>query len=1204
MPNQFVHLHVHTEYSILDGASKLDDLIAAAVADNQPALGITDHGNMYGVLDFYRKCKKAGIKPIIGTEAYMAKESRHERPPRRGKVDDDYGGETDSGDKVLYHITLLAADNVGYKNLIQVSSKAFLDGYYYKPRCDWEILSEHSKGIIATTGCLGGQVPQALLRGRYDDALQRAARFQDIFGRDNFFVELQDHGIPEQHQIQSQLLEIAEKLKAPLLATNDSHYTNREDSEAHDALLCVQTGSRIDQEDRFKFYADEFYLKTSVEMRKLFKDLEIACDNTLSLAERCDLTIEFGNPQLPHFPLPDKFKDDRDYLEHLTFTGAKKRWGDPIPQKAKDRLAYELKVINDMGFASYFLIVWDLIEYAHRNGIRVGPGRGSAAGCAVAYALRITDLDPIKYGLLFERFLNPSRISMPDIDIDFDSRFRDEMINYVADRYGRDHVAQIITFGTIKARAAVRDAARVLGYPVPLADKISKAMPPLILGRDTPIQYCLEKSDKYRDGYIAAVELRDMVEKNADVAKIVEVAKGIEGLRRQDGIHAAAVVITRNPLTDLVPIQRKSPAGTDPELAPVVTQYEMHGMEDLGLLKMDFLGLRNLDVITDCVKLIQSTRKKEIDIDRVDLFDAKTFDLLCHGDTIGVFQLESPQMRALIRSLQPTDFNDVAALVALYRPGPMAANMHNDYADRKNGRQPIEYIHDDTKEILADTYGLMIYQENVMRIAEKFAGYTLAEADSLRKAMGKKIRAAMAKEKEKFINGVDSNGYPPGLGKQLFGIIEQFADYAFNKSHSYAYGYIAYQTAYLKANFPIEYFAALLSSVRKKLDMSAIYLNECRLHNIAVLVPDVNRSAVDFTPVIHFDAAAIGDTNGAGDARSSSSGSVVYGLSSIRNVASLFAVNVVDEREANGPYQSFVDFMERIDIRLMNKRMLESMVKAGAFDSFGHSRKGLIQVYEQIVDTVVRQRKEREVGVMSLFSMGGESGESNSVALSLAVPEEEYDRMELLALEKRMLGLYVSDHPIAGLEGMIRQKSDATIADLDELSDGDYRSVGGVITQFETRYTRKGELMATFVLEDMTHNIAVMVFPRTMEKITSKLEDEAVAVVSGRVACSGDSRRIFASDIYVFNRHEMEGRPLPLKIKIDARRHSVESMNEMRKMLKQHPGSSSVQLHIEYGHFGSDRKVANLSDEFTVDTKKGLVGELKVLLGKDAIIAA
>ena len=629
---------------MLDGAARVGDLVDAAVADGQTALGITDHGNMYGILDFYRACRDRGIKPILGTEAYMAHDTRFERPSRRGRIDDS-GGETDGGRKLMYHLTLLAENGTGYRNLIQVASRAFLEGYYYKPRVDWDVLSDHAEGLIATTGCLGGHVLQALMRDDYDDARLKAARLQEIFGKDNLFIELQDQGIPEQHRTNPMLERLSSDLRAPLLATNDSHYTHRDDAKAHDALLCVQTGSLMSDPDRFRFSGEEHYLKSAAEMRHLFRDTPSACDNTLWVAERCDVEIEFGNPQLPDFPIPDGFDDADAYLEHLTFEGARARWSDRLDDRVVERLAYELTTIREMGFSSYFLITWDLIRHARDRNIRVGPGRGSAAGCAVAYCLQITDLDPIEYDLLFERFLNPSRVSMPDIDMDFDSRYREEMIRYAAEKYGRDHVAQLVTFS-----------------------RIAKAMPPLIMGRDTPLAACLEETEKHADGFKMASDLRDMYTSDADVKAVVDVAKGLEGLRRQDGIHAAAVVITREPLTDYLPIQRKPESGQDPEDAPVVTQYEMHGVEDLGLLKMDFLGLRNLDVITDTLVLIERTTGTVVDIDAVDLKDGPTYEMLSRGDSIGVFQLESGPMRSLMRSLAPPTFEDVAALVASF-PG-------------------------------------------------------------------------------------------------------------------------------------------------------------------------------------------------------------------------------------------------------------------------------------------------------------------------------------------------------------------------------------------------------------------------------------------------------------------------------------------------------------------------------------------------------
>ncbi|MGH9126224.1 MAG: DNA polymerase III subunit alpha, partial [Acidimicrobiales bacterium] len=733
MAESFTHLHLHTEFSMLDGAARVGEVIQAAAADGQTAIGITDHGNMYGVLDFYRAALDAGMKPIIGTEAYMAAESRFERPARRGRIDDG-GGEGAGGEKLYYHLTLLAETTTGYRNLMKLSSAAYLEGYYYKPRADWELLERYHEGIIATTGCLGGVVLQSLLRGDFEAACAQAGRLQDIFGRDHLFVELQDHGLEKQRKTNPQLVDIARHLGAPLLATNDSHYTRREDAVAHGALLCVQTGSTMDDPNRFKFDGDEHYLKTAAEMRALFAEVPEACDNTLWVAERASVEIDFGKPMLPSFPRPEGFADADSYLRHLAYQGAAQRYATPVPEPVQVRLDYELGVISQMGFSDYFLVVWDLIRHAHSRRIRVGPGRGSAAGCCVAYCLHIVEIDPIRYDLLFERFLNPGRRSMPDIDMDFDERYRGEMIRYAAERYGSDHVAQIVTFSTIKARAAVRDAARVLGLPYSVGDRIAKAMPPLIMGRDTPLSACLEVVPGHEDGYKVAAELRDMYVLDTDAKKVIDVAKGLEGLRRQDGIHAAAVVISAEPLTEYLPIQRKPEPNGSLEDAPIVTQYEMHGVEDLGLLKMDFLGLRNLSVIERALDLIEANTGERPDIDNVALDDPATFEMLQRGDTIGVFQLEGGPLRTLCRSLAPTGFEDVCALIALYRPGPMAANMHYDYADRKNGRKPITYLHPYLAEVLGETQGLMIYQESMMRVAQKMAGYSLEEADNLRKA--------------------------------------------------------------------------------------------------------------------------------------------------------------------------------------------------------------------------------------------------------------------------------------------------------------------------------------------------------------------------------------------------------------------------------------------------------------------------------------
>lgn len=1484
--DSFTHLHVHTEFSMLDGAARLPDLVAKAAADGQPALGITDHGNMYGVLDFYRECRDKGVKPIIGTEAYMAYDSRRERPARRGKVDDS-GGDTEGGKKLYYHLTLLAENDQGYRNLIQLSSLAFMEGYYYKPRMDWELLEKYHHGLIATTGCLGGHVLQALLRGDEKDAQEKAGRLQEIFGRDNLFVELQDHGLQAQRDTNPQLIDLARRINAPIIATNDSHYTHREDHDSHDALLCVQTGALMSDPNRFKFEGHEHYLKSADEMRYLFRDFPEACDNTLWIAERADVTIEFGKPQLPNFPVPEGMGDDTSYLHHLTWEGARKRWGDELPQPVVERLAYELKVIADMGFSSYFLIVWDLIRHAREAGIRVGPGRGSAAGCAVAYCLWITDLDPIKYDLIFERFLNPSRISMPDIDMDFDSRYRDEMIRYAAEAYGRDHVAQIITFGTIKARNAVRDAARVLGYPYGMGDKIAKAMPPLVMGRDTPLKYCFEQTPKYADGYKAAAELRAMYDADAEVKKVVDVAKGLEGMKRSDGIHAAAVVITKEPLTTYLPVQRKPEAGQAPEDAPVVTQYEMHGVEDLGLLKMDFLGLRNLDVITDTVEMVRATSDPTFDIDTIPLDDAATYELLGRGDTIGVFQLESSPMRALLRAMAPNSFDDVGALIALYRPGPMSANMHYDYADRKNGRKEVTYFHEDAEQLLGDTFGLMIYQESVMRVAQQFAGYSLAQADNLRKAClpagtrmltaadgyvpieavmsladrrlqtidtttfasrhdlvddvwsvgvkpvfrlrtatgytveatadhrfrvggrwkalrqirpgdhvavaahartdaaasvsaaeidlaammigdavavvpeavfnaadelverfvgrafaavgwadeagahyasasaaamaglkrlllrcgilttlatdgdratlslidkgqakrhtrlvepwispsrsqaldrwlsewgswdaatpigvpasmlgsagggrdlpvrhrhalatmpattrserlrtgdlvwdtvvaidpvgdkecfdfqmadgerpyalaedvlvhncGKKVRELMAKERASFEEGCENTGYGRALGTQLFDVIERFADYAFNKSHSYGYGLVTYQTAYLKAHYPVEYLACLLTSVKTNLDKAAVYLSDARASSIQVQIPDVNRSQRDFAPV-------------------SGERAITFGMSAVRNVGEALVDLLVAERDANGPFTSFHDFAERVPEQVLNKRTVESLIKAGAFDNLGHTRRGLLAVFEQIIDSTVARRRERDQGVMSLFGdWGGGDDNAADFVERIEVPASEFAKPERLRFEKEMLGLYVSDHPLMGVEAALRRRTECTIAEGIERDDGTPLVLGGVVTGLARRFTKKGDQMATFVLEDLGASIEATLFPRVLMEQGHKLAEDAIVVVRGRLDRRDERVGLMVQDVTVMEGLDA-GAPA-LHLHLSAAALSDDKVGQLKRILRDHPGDSQVFLHL------SADKVLRLSDEFAVERDR-VVGELRVAFGHDAV---
>ncbi len=1202
---------------MLDGASRIGDAVTAAREDGQPALAITDHGNMYGVLDFYKECRDQGITPIIGTEAYMAANSRFDRPVRRGRIDDT-GGEGERGEKLYYHLTVLAETNEGYRNLVKLSSAAYLEGYYYKPRVDWELLERHHSGLIATTGCLGGVVLQALLAGETGEAKALAGRLQDIFGPQNLFVELQDHGLADQHRTNPMLVEIARSIGAPLVATNDSHYCRRSDAVAHDALLCVQTGANIDDPKRFKFEGEEHYLKTAAEMRNLFSELPEACDNTLWIAERAAVEIELGQNALPQFPVPDEFQQGSyeesaaAYLRHLTYLGAAERYGDSLPPEVGDRLDYELGVIADMGFPAYFLVVWELIRFARQSGIRVGPGRGSAAGCCVAYCLRIVDLDPIRYDLLFERFLYPGRKQMPDIDMDFDERRRGEVIRYAAERYGSDHVAQIVTFSTIKARAAVRDAARVLGFPYALGDRIAKAMPPLVMGRDTPLKACLEKTEGYEDGYLTAAELRKIYEDEPDARRVIDVAKGLENLRRQDGIHAAAVVITDKPLTEYLPVQRKPEPGQAAGEAPIVTQYEMHGVEDLGLLKMDFLGLRNLSVIEMALDLIEQSTGTRPDIDSIPLDDERTFEMLRRAESIGVFQLEGGAMRSTLRALAPTSFNDVAALVALYRPGPMAANMHRDYPELKNGRKALTYLHPDMEAILGDTYGLMLYQESMMRVAQRFSGYSLEEADNLRKACGKKNRALIAAEREKFVRGCVAQGYGDKLGTELFDIIEPFADYAFGKSHSFGYGLVAYQTAWLKANHPVEYLAALLSSVKDDKDRTAVYLAECRSLGIEVRCPDINASMSAFTTLGSVEGRPAGDGPIAPGRGGASPGVIVFGLSAVRNVGSAIVDLIVTEREAHGPFLNFYDFCQRVDPSVLNKRAIESLAKAGAFDSLGHPRQGLCLVAEEVIDRMLMRRREKEQGIATLFSVleapEGEEGAHAYDDTRVPIPDREFQKGERLAFEKEMLGLYVSDHPLLGLEQALRRVAEHRVRDVLESHssaagaayspDGGPPmtgavTTGGIVTGLVRRYTRRGELMATFTLEDLEAAIEVFVFPKTMLEYGGLLEEDAVVVIRGRVDTRDEQPKLVAMEV---RRPDLvpadDGAPVIVTLPLHRLTDSM--VRQLRELVVDHPGSAPVHLRV------GDKEL-RLPPQFNVDPRGGIIGALKELFGGGAV---
>ena len=1169
MPDDgFVHLHVHSEFSMLDGAARISEAVRAVAADGQTALGLTDHGVLYGAVDFYKTATAAGLKPILGVEGYMTPGSRFDRPVR--------------SENLRYHITLLAENRTGYDNLVKLVSRAYLEGYYYKPRMDRELLAEYADGIIATSGCLGGHVPQLLdpeasreegnTGGTRDvaAAVEAAATYQDIFGRDRFFIELHDHGMDTQRRILPDLLDISQRIGAPLLATNDAHYTRREEAEAHDVLLCIQTGSVIDEPDRLKFEGSEYYLKPAREMRALFPSDEFpsACDNTLWIAERAEVRLDFGRLLLPHFPVPSGHTA-LSYLRELVVEGARERYGGHTGGGVGERIEHELKIIANMGFPDYFLIVWDLIRYAKERRIRTGPGRGSAAGSIVAYSLGITDLDPLQYGLIFERFLNPGRREMPDIDMDFDERYRAEVIRYAAEKYGSDHVAQIVTFSTIKGKQAIRDSARVRGLPYALGDRLAKLMPPAVLGREASLDICFEApadeaEQVVKDWHTNAAGLRDAYNTEDEVRPVLDTARDLEGLRRQDSIHAAAVVISPRPLTELVPVQRKG------EDAEVVTQFEMHAIEELGLLKMDILGLRTLATIDRTLELIEKGTGRRPDIDRVDLADQDTYALLCRGDTIGVFQLEGTAMRSLIRSLGPDRFEDMIALVALYRPGPMSNDWHNAYADRKNRRKKVDYPHPATEGVLGDTYGLMIYQEQVMQIAREIAGYTMADADALRKAMGKKIPAIMKKEREKFVSGVVAGGNEAGFGQALFESIEGFAGYGFNKSHSAAYGLLAYQTAYLKVHFPAEYMAALLTSVRRDKDKTAVYLNECRTMGIEVLTPSTNVSESDFT---------VRD------------GKIVFGLSAVRNVGSGMVEKIIEARKEGGHFVDFQDFADRVDTSVLNKRIVGSLIKAGAFDHLAHPRKGLFLAYELLLEVTLGRRRQEDRGQFSLF--GGDAGAPELDPVE--IPDQEWEKKPRLSFEKEMLGLYVSDHPLLGLDRVVQRFTTTTIAGLWDQPDGSEVTIAGIVSGITRRFTKGGDPMAFFNVEDLESSVEVLAFPKTMAQSGALIQDDAILVVKGRLNNSGDDVKVRA---FTITEPDLTSRPelrLTVPVGVLSSRDTVEKLKEI---LINHPGSAPVFVEMTANGY---LKVLRLDDQFRVERTSALLAEIRNLLGATAV---
>ena len=1174
----FVHLHNHTEFSLLDGAARISEMVAKAAEFGMPAVAMTDHGVMFGALDFYLAAREAGVEPIIGVEAYVAPRSRFDR--ERGENEEAYR-----------HLTILARNERGYRNLLRLVTDAHLEGFYHRPRIDKELLAERSEGLIGLSGCLAGETNKLLLDGKRAQAEEVAATYRDIFGPDWFYLELQDHGLDDQRRVNPALIEMSSRLSIPLVATNDLHYTEKTDARPHDVLLCIQQQKVQTDTNRLRFETEEFYLKSPQEMRALFPDMPDACDNTLRIAESCELRMEFGEFHLPPFDPPEGSTLE-GYLHELVYAGARQRYGDVTPEIA-ERIDHELNVIVLMGFAGYFLIVWDLIRFARERGIRVGPGRGSAAGSVVSYALRITDLDPLKYGLIFERFLNPERKQMPDIDMDFDERRRDEVIQYVAQRYGTDRVAQIVTFQTIKGKQGIRDASRVLGFPASVGDRLCKMYPAALLGREYPIEKALELSTELADAYTREPEAKE----------IVDTARALEGLRREDSVHAAGVVIGDAPLVTYLPLKLSKDSRDDSRR--IVTQFDMHGVERLGLLKMDFLGLRNLSVIDDTVGMLRA-KGIELDIDGVALDDRETYEMLQKADTDGVFQLEGGGMRALVRQLAPDRFEDIMALVALYRPGPLGMGTHIQYAERKHGRLPVTYPHADLEEILSSTYGVIVYQEQVMQIAVRLSGYSLGEADSLRKAMGKKIPAMLLPHRAKFVAGAVARGYQEKLAQDVFDLIVPFADYGFNAPHACAYALVAYQTAYLKRHHPVEYMAAVLTSVRDDKDRKPFYLNVARLMGIEVLPPDVNASSMYFTPA---------------------GGSVRYGLAAVRNVGVGAVEAIISARTEKGSFESFTDFCRKVESGVLNKKCLESLILSGAFDSLGYTRRSLLEGYEKITTPVLADRRAEAVGQESFF--GGDAGPVLDIDESVVLAGGEFDKPEFLRWEKEMLGQFVTDHPLLPIRERLAALSDLEIVDLPSKGDGDVVMVAGIVSGIGRKYTKRGEPYAVFRLEDLTGGVGVVAFPGVFDKAGDIIETDRVVMVKGRIDLRGRELQLAAVDVAEPDLGpapaddagagpgpggwsgttptpagggsagtRVEPAQDPLLVDIPVASCTGGLIARLKSTLGAHPGPLPVILRLIAD---GDARRLRLGEEFRVDGSAALLSELRRLLGPTSV---
>lgn len=1171
MTDNFAHLHVHTEYSMLDGAARISELVEEVARQEMPAVAMTDHGNMFGAYEFWKKARGAGVNPIIGMEGYLTPGTHR---TDKSRVNFAQGGEDDvSGGGAYTHMTLLAETTEGMHNLFRLASLASIEGYYFKPRMDRELLEGFHTGVIATTGCPSGEVQTRLRLGQYDEAVRAAAEMRDLFGKDNYFVEVMDHGLPLEKRVLADLKKLAAELDLPLLGTNDSHYTHAADSTAHEALLCVQSGSTLDDPKRFKFDSQDFYIKSAAEMRALFSDFPGAADNTLLIAERVSVEFDESANYMPDYPVAEGDTVDAAFRRAVE-EGLAERYPEGISDAVRERAEYEIGVISQMGFSSYFLVVADFINWAKDHGIRVGPGRGSGAGSMAAYAMRITELDPIVHGLIFERFLNPDRVSMPDFDVDFDERRRGEVIRYVTEKYGDDRVAQIVTFGTIKAKQALKDASRVLGYPFGMGEKLTKAMPPSVMGKDIPLSGI---TDKTHERYKEAGDFRALLEADADAKKVFDVAQGLENLKRQWGVHAAGVIMSRAPLMDIIPIMKREQDGQ------IVTQFDFPTAESLGLVKMDFLALRNLTIIDDALDNIEESRGERPVLEELTLDDSATYELLSRGDTLGVFQLDGGPMRSLLKLLRPERFEDISAVLALYRPGPMGADSHTNYALRKNGAQDITPLHpelaDALDDILGETYGLIVYQEQVMEIAQKLAGYSLAQADLLRRAMGKKKKEELDYQFEGFSKGMRDNGFSDAAIKTLWEILVPFSDYAFNKAHSAAYGLVSYWTGYLKAHYPAEYMAALLTSVSDDKDKSAIYLNECRRMKIDVLPPDVNSSQASF--------AAVGE-------------SIRFGLGAVRNVGLQVVEHIREARETKGEFSDFHDFVKKVPAQALNRRTVESLIKAGAFDLLGNTRRSLAEIHESVVDQAVREKRAEEHGDVG-FDFDSLFDETDEAPAPKIINLPEWSKRELLAFERDMLGLYVSDHPLSGMEIGLSQHADMTVAQLleSDLEDGAVVQVAGLVGSVNHRVARNsGNPYAQATLEDFSGELGILLLGKSYQENQAVMQPDGIVSVRGRVQRRDDEVVMHAQQVHALNIQAstptgMEG---PIVFTVPETYATADVLQRFDEALERHPGTSEVRLRLV-----KDGMARVFSLPRQVEVNANLIGEVKSVLGRDCL---